>query len=185
MTGPGPTRGGLVARQVVLGLLCLALIASVAVMAWLLAGRRGQAADLQSQRDSAMSQGRSFVLAIGDYNPSMLDAKGQMPAYRARVTALITPKFAESFDRQGIGTAETLVKQAKVARTASVFATGVSAIDSDTATVLVAGQFVDAYPDKQGKLVPQPPVPVRFQLSLVRVGGKWLVDDFGPVGGGQ
>ena len=39
-------------------------------------------------------------------------------------------------------------------RTAKVFATGVSAIDADSATALVAGTFTDSYPDAKGKAVP-------------------------------
>ena len=127
-----------------------------------------------------MAQTEQFMLRMGTYGPDLLDDKGQMPEYRSRVKEVITPKFAASFDKQA-GTAEQLVAQAGVSRKAEVFATGVSAIDSDSATALVAGTFTDTY-KKGGQ---QQPVPFRIEVSLVKIDGKWLVDDFTPVTGGS
>ena len=101
-----------------------------------------------------------------------------LAAYRQRVKDVITPKFAVSFDKQA-GTAEEIVAKADISRSADVFATGVSAIDSDSATALVAGTFTDSYP-KQGQLEP---TPFRFEVTLVKVKGSWLVDNFTPVTG--
>ena len=97
---------------------------------------------------------------------------------RSTVKDVITPKFATSFDKQA-GTAEQLVAQAGVAREADVHATGISAIDSDSATALVAGTFTDSYA-KGGQ---QAPVPFRIEVSLVKTDGEWLVDNFSPVTG--
>ena len=174
----GEHSGSTTFRVVVLGVLVVALLASCGTLIWLLAGRRGEADDLQRERESVMAQTDQFMLRMGTYGPDLLDDKGQMPEYRSRVEEVITPKFATSFEKQA-GTAEQLVAQAGVSRTADVFATGVSTIDSDSATALVAGTFTDSY-QKGGQ---QEPIPFRISVSLVKTDGKWLVDDFTPVTG--
>ena len=180
LTGEPSTgeRSGATFRVVVLGVLVVALLAACGTLIWLLAGRRGDAENLQSEREVVMAQTDQFMLRMGTYGPDLLDSQGQMPEYRSRVKAVITPKFATSFDKQA-GTAEQLVAQAGVSRKADVFATGVSSIDSDSATALVAGTFTDTY-KKGGQ---QQPVPFRISVSLVKTGGKWFVDDFTPVTG--
>jgi Mce-associated membrane protein len=165
-------------RVVVLGVLVVALLAASGTLIWLLAGRRGEAEDVQQQREAVMAQTDQFMLRMGTYGPSMLDDHGQMPTYRSRVKAVITPKFATSFEQQA-GTAEQLVQQAGVSRKAEIFSTAVSTIDSDSASALVAGSFTDTY-KKGGQ---QAPVPFRIEVSLVRTDGTWLVDDFTPVTG--
>jgi hypothetical protein len=174
----GERSGATTFRVVLLGVLVVALLASCGTLVWLLAGRRGEAADLQSERETVMAQTDQFLLRMGTYGPDLLDSKGQMPEYRSRVKEVITPKFATSFDQQA-AIAERLVAQGGVSRKAQVFATGVSTIDSDSATALVAGTFTDTY-KKGGQ---QEPAPFRLEVSLVKTEGKWLVDDFSPVTG--
>ena len=72
-----------------------------------------------------------------------------MPKYRELVEEVITPKFAADFEKNA-PLAEATVKQAGLARTAEVFSTGVSAIDSDSATALVAGSITQSYPKSPG-----------------------------------
>jgi Mce-associated membrane protein len=191
--GPGtdgsarPVRRGF--RTGLLLVLIAALLASLATAIWLAAGRRGEAEDVQAERERVMVQTRQFLLRMGTYGPDLLDDEGGMPEYRERVRAVITPKFAASFDEQA-GTAEQLVAGAGVSREAEVFSTGVSDLDPDSATTLVAGTFTDSYPvngPAKGKVdeksEPQEPVPYRIEVSLVKVDGEWLVDDFTPVTG--
>jgi hypothetical protein len=174
----GERSGSATFRVVLLGVLVVALLASCGTLIWLLADRRGEADDLQRSREAVMSQTDQFMLRMGTYGPDMLDEKGQMPEYRERVKEVITPKFATSFEKQA-GTAEQVVAQAGVSRKAAILATGVSAIDGDSATALVAGTFTDTY-QKGGQ---QEPIPFRIEVSLVRTDGEWLVDDFSPVTG--
>ena len=170
-------------RVVLVGVLVVALLASTGVLVWLLAGRRGQAEDLQHEREAVMAQAEQFMLRVNTYGPDLLDDKGQMPKYRDLVEEIITPKFQTSFEG-GVTAAEQSVQQAGVGRTAEVFATGVSSIDSDSATALVAGSFTNSYP--QGKAdgrVLDDPAPFRVEVTLVKSDGKWLVDNFSPVTG--
>jgi hypothetical protein len=174
-------------RLALLVALVAVLVAGVGSLTYLLSTRAvdavgigGDQAQLQGDREAVMAQTEQFVLRFGTYGPDLLDGQGGMPDYRQRVRDVITPKFAVSFDKQA-GTAEEIVAKADISRSADVFATGVAAIDRDSATTLVAGTFTDSYP-KQGQLEP---TPFRFEVTLVKVKGSWLVDNFTPVTGAE
>jgi len=163
-------------RRGLLAVLLATLLAASGSLVWLAAHRTGSASDLASDREQVMSLSEQFVLRMGTYGPDLLDGSGQMPDYRSGVKELITPKFSTSFDKQ-VGAAEKLVEQTGVSRRADVYGTGVSSIDDDSADVLVSGSFTDSYP-KQGA---GEPAAVRLQVSLVKVDGDWLVDNFAPI----
>ena len=179
-TGDGPrqARGF---RLVLLAALLVVALACGGVGLWLTA-ERGSAADVQRDREEVMSASGQFLLRMGTYGPDLLDEQGAMPEYRERVTGVITDKFAASFESEA-GTAEQLVAQAGVNRAADVFATGVSSLDQDSARTLVAGTFSDSY-EVRGETVDQEPIPFRIEVTLVKVDGEWLVDDFDPVSSG-
>ncbi len=178
-------------RLALAGVLAALLVASIGVSVWLSASRGfeavgvdGGAGELQADRDQVMSRTRQFMLRMGTYGPDQLE-NGTLPEYRELVTDVITPKFATSFDKS-VTTAEQIVSQAGVSREAEVFSAGVSTIDADSATALVAGTFTDSYPTgRSGALKPQQPVPFRIEVDLVKTEGEWLVDDFAPVTGGD
>jgi Mce-associated membrane protein len=178
-------------RLALLAVLAVLLLAAVAAVAHLAATRpvpalgiEGKQAALQSQRESVMAQSEQFMLRINTYGPDKLAGDGTMPDYRKLVEEVITPKFAADFEKNA-PLAEATVKQAGLARTAEVFSTGVSAIDSDSATALVAGSITQSYPKKPGsdQRVQTEPAPFRVQVSLVKIKGTWLVDDFQPLTG--
>ena len=170
-------------RTVLLGSLVVVLLASVGTAIWLLAGRTGESDDLQGEREAVMAQSQQFMLRVNTYGPDLLDDQDQMPAYRELVLEIITPKFATSFE-QGVTAAEQSVAQAMVGRTAKVFGVGVSVIDTDSATALVAGSFTTSYPDpKGGDRLSEDPAAFRVEVKLVKTDGTWLIDDFVPVTG--
>jgi Mce-associated membrane protein len=170
-------------RLVLLGVLAVALVASLAWVAVLKSHRSGQADDVQAEREAVMSTTQQFVMRVNTYGPSLLNAQGQMPAYRARVKAVITPKFAASFD-QTVPVAEQSVKNYGIDRTCAVYSTGVEVIDSDSAQVLVAGSISQTAKNRKGRSVPTgEPAPFRLRVTLDRIDGKWLVDDYEPVTG--
>ena len=69
-------------------------------------------------------------------------------------------------------------------RSCAVYSTGVEVIDSDSAQVLVAGSISQTARNAQGKQVPTgEPAPFRLRVSLDKIDGKWLVDDYQPVTG--
>ena len=177
-------------RLTLLVVLLALLLASTATVAYLAATRpvpalgiEGSQASLQQERESAMAQAEQFMLRVNTYGPEMLEGD-TMPEYRKLVEEVITPKFAADFE-ENVPAAEQTVKEAGLARTAQVFSTGVSAIDSDSATALVAGSFTNSYPESPGSdaRVETDPAPFRVQVKLVKINGTWLVDDFTPLTG--
>ena len=158
--------------------LVVLLVASTAVLVWLVADHRGEADEVQSQREDAMAQARQLVLRVGTYGPDQLEGQ-QMPQYREQVSELMTDKLAADFEKNGAPLAEQTVAQTNASRAAEVFSTGVSAIDDDSATVLVAGAFQTTFPDSGGEQVQQPdPTPFRYIVEMNKVDGTWLVDDY-------
>jgi Mce-associated membrane protein len=78
--------------------------------------------------------------------------------------------------------AEQSVKNYGVDRTCAVFATGVEQIDTDSAQVLVAGSFSETLKNKSGKRISAgEPAPFRLRVSLDKIDGRWLVDDYQTV----
>jgi Mce-associated membrane protein len=63
VTDPGRPRSATF-RLVLLGVLVVALLASAGILVWLLADRRGESDDLQSEREAVMSQTEQFVLRL-------------------------------------------------------------------------------------------------------------------------
>ncbi len=174
-------------RAVLLGVLAVALVVSGAAAFQLGSSRHvlpfaaGTADRAQADREAVMGQTQQFVLRLNTYGPALLDSRGQMPDYRRRVKAVITPKFAVSFD-QSVAVAEQSVKNYGLHRTCAVFATGVELLDSDSAQVLVAGSFSQSARNSLGKEVPTgEPAPFRLRVSLDKIDGRWLVDDYQPV----
>jgi hypothetical protein len=80
--------------------------------------------------------------------------------------------------------AEQSVKNYGLDRTCAVYATGVELIDSDSAQVLVSGALSQTVKNRKGKRVSAgEPTPFRLRVSLDKIDGKWLVDDYQPVTG--
>lgn len=178
-------------RLILLGVLALALLVSIVWIPLLLAHRQvavlghdvgtDDAATTQAGREAAMATTEQFVLRVNTYGPTLLDSQGQMPRYRSLVKQVITPKFAVSFDKS-VSVAEQSVKSYGLDRTCAVFATGVEVIDSDSAQVLVAGSISQTVLDRKGKRVSTgEPSPFRLRVSLDKIDGTWLVDDYRPV----
>jgi Mce-associated membrane protein len=180
-------------RLALLGVLVLALVVSLVWIPILLAHRQigvfghevgtDDAAATQADREAAMASTQQFVLRVNTYGPRLLDSQGRMPQYRSRVEAVITPKFAASFEKS-VPVAEQSVKTYGLDRTCAVYATGVEVVDSDSAQVLVAGSISQTVVNHQGKRVSTgEPSPFRLRVSLDKIDGTWLVDDYQPVTG--
>lgn len=132
-----------------------------------------------AEREAAMAVAEQFVLRLNTYGPQLLDQNNAMPEYREQVLEVTTPKFGADFERNA-ELAEQTVAQAGVGRTGEVFATGASTVDDDSATVLVAGSFTNSYPNPQDpeERIDTDSLPFRFEVSLDKIAGEWLVDNF-------
>lgn len=186
-THDDPSRARL--RLVLAGALVVVLLATLGTSTWLVATRgfeaigleRG-ASETQADREAVMSQTRQFMLRANTYGPEQLDDAGKLTDYRALVEEVITPKLSASFTQE-VTAAEQIVAQTGAARVTDVFSTGVSSVDDDSATALIAGTFTTTYPTKKGGTQETEPVPFRVQVALVKTDGTWLVDDFDPITG--
>ncbi len=145
------------------------------------AGASGEGSP-QAQREELMAQTSQFVLRINTYGPQLLDAENRMPDYVSGVSELMTAKFAAGFT-ESVVIPEQQVAQTGYGRSAEVYAVGVSTMDADSATVLVAFGRTDSYPDPKApeKRVDLPEDPERWQVELVLSDGEWLVDDYSVI----
>src|SRR5262245_56923083 len=92
-------------RRVLLAVLVALTAVGLVGLVWVVssrgvgaAGVQGDQAKVQADREAVMAQTQTFMVRMGTYGPQLLDDKGGMPEYRSRVKAVITPKFAVSFD---------------------------------------------------------------------------------------
>lgn len=172
--------------RLIVTLLSMAAICVCVVLLAVLAtdSRETDSQKLTNDRAAAASVANTFITALGTYDRSMLQGT-TMPAYRASVEAVLTPKFAVAFEANGAPQAEKNVAAASVKETAQIWSTGVVAISSDQATVVVVGSLTDSIPKTAGGTDYQSlgETPFRTVLTLVRIGGRWLVDGQTPAEG--
>lgn len=140
--------------------------------------------DAQRDREEVLAASRTFVQRFNTYGPDLLEESGEMPEYRA-VGDLMTAKFRKAFD-ENLAIAERAVAQTGIDRVATVYGVGVSAIDADSATVLVGAEVTSSYPssDNPDERIDFEPQRFRYEVSLVRVDGTWVVDDLDDVDDG-
>lgn len=198
---PGATSASRGFRLGLLVALVVVLVGSLAWTGYLVATRTSSAGGnlpervgnvltgdnaIAAEREQVMDVASQFMLRVNSYGPDDLAEDGTMPEYRERVGELITPAFRADFETQ-VGTAEQTVAQAQLGREAEIYGVGVSTMDADSATALVAGAFTNTYPGngrRADERVSSEPASFRVRVSLVKVSGEWLVDDFAPVTGG-
>jgi hypothetical protein len=172
-------------RLPALVLLCLALAAALVCLglrAWdardakaLAGGSFGTAAE----RSAVVATTEQFVLRTGTYGPKDLDADNKLTKYKKSVGELLTTKFRTSFE-QIAEAPEQLVANNKISRVAKIQGIGVARVDgSDRATALVVwDETTSVAGEKYGD-----PVQARWSVTLLKVKGKWLIDNFENVTG--
>ena len=159
-TGEARPNPRLVVAVVALGVLAAALVAVLIVgfLSW-----RHQR-DVDSARTSALKAARTFAVDFGSYDYQHLDAEFSEVAKR------MTAGFAKNYTETSGRLKPTLI-QYKTKVTATVQGSGVTSVNTSTATVVV---FLD-----QKVITSQSTVPRidrnRLQIQLRRQGGKWLV----------
>ncbi len=201
-------------RRAILAVLVLVIVACLGTVAVIVATRSAgdglgdRLSSLQDDeipgesttkdREQLLTLSREFATRFNTYDPSMLDDAGHLPDYAA-VSDLMTPKFGEVFS-DNVGYAEATVAQAGVASVGTVYAVGVTSLDGDSAEVLVAGTIELSYPYPEeegegsddgdqtdpddGERLSSGPQRFRYQVSLVKIDGNWLVDDLDDIDDG-
>ncbi|KRB80180.1 hypothetical protein ASE01_01390 [Nocardioides sp. Root190] len=177
-------------RWSVLGLLLGLVVACLAWSAWTVLDQGAGAnpvkkidslidpgSDPVADREKVLAAGRTFVQRFNTYGPDQLGQDGKMAEYAA-VGDLMTAKFAKIFEGN-VGYAEQTVTETGIDRVGTVYAVGVASIDNDSAELLVAGIVGFSYPDPEDatKRIDFEPLRFRYQVSMVKLGGAWQVDD--------
>ncbi|MFS3127137.1 hypothetical protein ACLM5J_01885 [Nocardioides sp. Bht2] len=156
--------------RVLAGVLGLLLVASVV---WLVVAARDASDDSESPqqgRDAVMVAARAYTLAASNYSPDDLDDSKQLTGYRDRVAPLITASYKPALDAWLARYTDLVVQGLRVETV--VDRVGVEEMDSDSASVLVGGSSVSSL-EKQ--VLEDSGFTKR--LRLVKVGGRWLVND--------
>ena len=156
------------ARPVAVGL-GLVLVAGVGTGVWALARPESSAQRLADLRPDVIAAASRFATSINTYDVTKIDE------YDARVAPLLTSSFATQFKASSEGLLAAYAKT-KLQSTGKVRQAAVESIDDDSAKVLVA---VDADTVPAGTLTNPPRL--RWQVSVVRQHGVWLIDDFRSV----
>lgn len=128
----------------------------------------GQSIPSDDDRHTVVAVAEQFCLRMDAVDASDLDG------YKKRVAELLTTKQKAKFTSE-FGQIEKLGLDKDLKGTGTVLASGVTDLDQDSATVLVAhDSSVKASTGTTERHY-------RWTVSLRKVHGDWLVDDFTPV----
>ena len=162
-----PGSGSSRVRTVMSAVLALLLVASLVATAVLL-GKRGDVESSLDARGDVVRVAERFTVQVNNYDAGSVDD------YRSTVGAMLTTKFKDEFD-QAMQDIVKSFEEAEMVSKGEVLASGVASLDQDSAQVLVvADADVKTVFDTRQRHF-------RWEVSLVKVDGRWLVDDFTPV----
>jgi len=148
----------------------VALLAAVTLVLEITTLRpRHEDAEAERQaRSEVVRAAERFAVQVNNYDVESVDR------YQATVTPLLSPKFRGEFEK-AMTDIVTSVKQAKMTSKGEVLASAVAAVDQDSAEVLVVSDAnVKTVFDTRARHF-------RWEVSLVKIDGRWLIDNFTPV----
>lgn len=158
----------------VLALLCvLALAGGIALMFWL-QNETDEREAAEDDRIAAMQAAARFTEEWNTFRPSTAST------YVERVSPLLTSRFRAEFENAAADvvtgiTQGRLLSKGEVLETEGVPIVGIASIDPDSAKVLVVA---DAPRVSNGQRIVRH---WRWEVSLEKVDGEWLVDEFKDV----
>lgn len=152
---------------VLIAVIVLALVV-LGLELFLLRPRYDQVQADQQARADVVRVAERFTAEVNNYNVQSIDS------YQQTITPMLSTKFKGEFD-QAMKDIVASVKQAKMTSTGQVLASAVGSIDPDSAQVLVVAdaQVKTVFDTRERHF--------RWEVNLVKVNGRWLVDDFTPV----
>ena len=167
----GPQRPALRVRartvRIVSLVLAVVLVLAAGAAIWL--GLKSRNADeRQQERASASSVASQFALRMDNVDGTDFDA------YIKDINELLTTK-AKTENQKTFDAMKQSYETAKVKGTGKILVSGISELDDDSATVLVAHDA--SVKTTQGNIEHH----YRWTVTVVKVDGKWRVDDFNPV----
>ncbi len=168
-TGPRPgarLRWGVVAA---LALLIVLALVAVVVEVVSLRPRSAETRADQAAQSEVVRAAERFTVQVNTYDA------GSMDSYQSAMNSMMSPKFRADYQKV-IDQLASTIKQAKVSSKGDVLASAVASVDTDSAQVLVVS-------DASVKTIYDPNLArhFRWEVSLVKINGTWLVNDFTPV----
>lgn len=154
-------------RTAMAAVLVLLLVVAVAAGVWGFTKLRSAEATLDDRAD-VVRVAEQFAVSVNNYDASSIDD------YKSSVGELLSTKFSAEFDK-AMQDIVAQVQEAQMESNGEVLASGVATIDNDSARVLVVADAAvkTVFDDRDRHF--------RWEVSLVKVDGEWLVDDFTPV----
>lgn len=165
-------------RRAIAGVLTVALVASLVLLVLAFRENRGADDAAQKDRDAVMLKAREYMLAGWNFGADDLDKNKSLTAYRARVAPLITTAFKTDFEKAS-ELLEKAVAGQGYSRRVTVDRVGVESLETDSAVVIVGGESTEVVKKQQQT------GPYAWNITLKKVDGKWLVDDFSEYGAAQ
>ena len=167
---PAPGRTSLL-RWGVAGFLTLVAVLAVVALVLEVTSLRGRSEAVRTDetaRSSVVRAAERFSVQVNNYDVSSVDD------YQKTITPLLSPKFKDEFQKAMTDIVAS-VKQAKMTSKGQVLTSAVASLDPDSAKVLVVSDAtVKTVFDSRARHF-------RWEVSLVKIDGAWLVDDFTPV----
>lgn len=152
----------------ILSAVLVVLLVAAAVVAGVLASKAGAADQRRQDRAAAAAVAEQFALRMDKVDGTDFDS------YIAGINQLLTTK-AKAKNSEVFDVMKQSYQTAKVKGTGNVLLTAVGDSDPDSANVLVVHDA--SVETTQGNVEHH----YRWTVSLVKVKGSWLVDDFNPV----
>lgn len=166
-----PGGGTSLLRWGVAGFLSLVAVLAVVALVLEVTSLRSRSEAVQSDeaaRSAVVRAAERFSVQVNNYDASSVDG------YQKSVTPLLSPKFKGEFEKAMTDIVAS-VKQAKMTSKGEVLTSAVASLDPDSAKVLVVSDAnVKTVFDSRARHF-------RWEVSLVKIDGDWLVDDFTPV----
>ena len=122
----------------------------------------------KSSREAAISVTNDFAVAYNTYDVAKLDD------YQERVGSMLTDPYRQEFDKITDSIFTALTEKKQTSGDAKVLQIAVDTIDADSAHLLVAVDAQLRNTDNEDAV----PRNMRWQVSLVRIDGKWKIDKF-------
>jgi len=148
--------------------LAVVTVVAVAVIAWSITTIR----PVEAREDTRQQVTRVAERFTAEYND--YDATASLEDYQQTLGSLMTTKFRTRFE-QSMADIGPAMRESEMRSTGDVLVSGVASLDQDSARVLVAA---DA--DVETVFGPRSRH-FRWEISLVKVDGEWLVDDYTAV----
>lgn len=155
--------------RTIAAVLTVILIISVAVAGWFLY-QRGEVEAALGERADAARAAEEFIVTFNTYDSESVDE------YLKALKPMLTTSTRTDFEA-GQEDTITLIRETELESQGELLASGVSHVDQDDATVLVFADALASSPagDRQRHF--------RWEITLNKVDGEWLVDDFDAVRG--